>query len=782
MPPRHSVEAIFTIHPAKMTRQSAFDTPSPSRFETSRATLWIDGIMNRVIVAGGVSVVVAVLGIFAFIFWQVLPLFGNAEVKKTGSIPLESRDYRILGADDYGELPFLVDDTGGIFFVDVVGKRGVRPVTPEFAETPETPQKLTAAEYSARRQEVVFGTAEGLFSIVKIEYATGVEDGRRVLDGSAKASAYLPLGDSRAPITRIAYGDSGEDKMLAALQMADGKSRLIAARLTQERSLLGAGEIQIGKTFDLTAQVAGEPVALLVASSADSVVVCTREGELFHFHLRDENVELRQRIRPFADAAEPAIASAHYLLGDVTLVLTNPAGQNRLLSLCVGPGETERGFHPIHQLAELGGGATFFAPSLRNKAYLTGVGNTVSLRYATTEAVRWEGVQPRGMRLGALSGRYDRILLMSDQPSLEVFSLKDPHPEVSLRALFGKIWYEGAPAPGYVWQSTGGSDEFEPKLSLVPLILGTLKGTFYGTLLGVPIALMAALYTSQFAVARFRAFIKPVMEIMASLPSVVLGFFAALWLAPLGETRVPSLLLMALGIPAAALLQGWLWQTLPVPWRARLKPGTEFIAFMPVMLLAGWVAWSLGPLLEQLCFTVQDPSTGARVADFRQWWPQAIGLEFQQRNSLVVGFVMGFAVIPIVFTVTEDSLSGVPASLRTGSLALGATRWQTALRVVVPTASAGIFSALMIALGRAVGETMIVVMATGNTPILSMNLFSGMRTLSANLAVELSEAPHHGTLYRTLFLGALVLFILTFTVNTVAELLRHRLRERFKLN
>jgi len=168
------------------------------------------------------------------------------------------------------------------------------------------------------------------------------------------------------------------------------------------------------------------------------------------------------------------------------------------------------------------------------------------------------------------------------------------------------------------------------------------------------------------------------------------------------------------------------------------------------------------------------------VADFRLWWPTVTGTPFEQRNSLVVGFMMGFAVIPIIFTIAEDALSNVPQSLRSGSLALGASRWQTAFRIVLPTASAGIFSALMIGLGRAVGETMIVVMATGNTPIMEWNIFSGMRTLSANIAVELPEAPHHGTLYRTLFLGAMVLFVMTFMVNTVAEVLRQRLRDRYK--
>ena len=157
-----------------------------------------------------------------------------------------------------------------------------------------------------------------------------------------------------------------------------------------------------------------------------------------------------------------------------------------------------------------------------------------------------------------------------------------------------------------------------------------------------------------------------------------------------------------------------------------------------------------------------------------------MGLRFEQRNCLIIGIMMGFAVIPIIFTITEDALSSVPESLRSASLALGGSRWQTAWRIVLPTASAGIFSAVMIGLGRAIGETMIVTMATGNTPIMELNLFSGMRTLSANIATELPEAPEGGTLYRTLFLGAMVLFLLTFVLNTVAELLRQHLREKYK--
>jgi phosphate transport system permease protein len=151
---------------------------------------------------------------------------------------------------------------------------------------------------------------------------------------------------------------------------------------------------------------------------------------------------------------------------------------------------------------------------------------------------------------------------------------------------------------------------------------------------------------------------------------------------------------------------------------------------------------------------------------------------YDTRNALVVGFVMGFAIIPIIFTLAEDALGEVPSHLREASLGAGATPWQTALRVVVPTAMSGLFSAVMIGLGRAVGETMIVLMAAGSTPILEFNIFNGFRTLSANIATELPEAVHGSAHYRTLFLAALTLFGMTFVLNSVAETVRRHFRKK----
>ncbi|MBU2478861.1 MAG: ABC transporter permease subunit, partial [Gammaproteobacteria bacterium] len=165
--------------------------------------------------------------------------------------------------------------------------------------------------------------------------------------------------------------------------------------------------------------------------------------------------------------------------------------------------------------------------------------------------------------------------------------------------------------------------------------------------------------------------------------------------------------------------------------------------------------------------------------DMRTWMRDNLGIGFDQRNALVVGIAMGFAVIPTIFSITEDAIFSVPRHLTNGSLALGATTWQTLTRVVLLTASPGIFSAVMIGMGRAVGETMIVLMATGNTPVMDMSLFQGMRTLSANIAVEMPEAEVASTHFRILFLAALVLFMFTFVFNTVAELVRQRLRGKY---
>jgi phosphate transport system permease protein len=365
------------------------------------------------------------------------------------------------------------------------------------------------------------------------------------------------------------------------------------------------------------------------------------------------------------------------------------------------------------------------------------------------------------LRKVALSSRGDAVLGIDSAGGLQAWHVRCPHPEVSWRTLLGKVTYEGYDQPDYVWQTTGG-DDYEPKLSLVPLLFGTLKGTVYAMLLAVPLSLAGAAYVRQW--------IKPAIEVMAAVPSVVIGFLAALWLAPYLERGLVALAACAVTLPLTFVLFLLFWQAVyRRDWAKRLANGREFLLSIPILLLGiGLVFWLAGPLEDALF-----------DGNVKLWMAQHLDIRADQRNSIVIAFGLGFAVIPIIFSLTEDALANVPHSMTAASMALGASRWQTLWRVVLPSASPGIFAAVMIGFGRAVGETMIVLMATGNTPIMDWGPLDGMRTLSANIAVEIPEAPVGGTLYRVLFLCAVLLFVLTFTLNTAAELVRQRLRKRY---
>jgi phosphate transport system permease protein len=747
----------------------------PKRFLTQPLTLLIDRFMTGFIKIGGVLVITTVLGIFAFILLQIFPLFQAARVSEIKSVPLPEGAYSVLGIDEWGVLPFLVETKGRIVTANLETGQ-----TSEIPSPFDASKQLSAVSYNEREQKVIAGTADGYFSLAVAKYAATGDGEKRKVTLALEAEPFESIGTAGVPVQSIGFGDAADRRLIAAVQEIDGQKQLHIVTLARKRSLVGRSKFQLDKTYELGSMLTGQPVQVLVPATADSVLVLNSDGSVNYLFLKpDGEFELRQTFTPFEDSEDPTISVMGFLMGDVSIVFGSADGRNRVFSLYIPEDESRRLFGMRHEFPKLSGSPKFVTSSLRNKAFLIGGGDTASLRYMTTDTTRWESALPFAPTKAIINGKYSRMVFLDAKNTLHVFSLDDPHPEAGWQAFFGKLYYEGAAEKKWDWQSTGGSDDFEPKLSLIPLIFGTLKGTLYAMLFAVPIAILAAMYTSQFMEPSFRQIIKPTMEIMASLPSVVLGFLAAIYIAPLIETRIPSLLLVCAGVPVASLLLGWLWSTLPVTIRKHIRPGYEAFAFLPIIVALIVILWSLGPAFERFAFVVTDVD-GKKIADFRYWWPAVTGASFEQRNSLVVGFMMGFAVIPIIFTITDDSLSNVPPALRTASLACGASRWQTAVRVVLPTASAGIFSAVMIGLGRAVGETMIVVMATGNTPVMEWNIFSGMRTLSANIAVELPEAPQFSTLYRTLFLGALCLFILTFAVNTIAEILRQHLRQRYK--
>jgi phosphate transport system permease protein len=257
------------------------------------------------------------------------------------------------------------------------------------------------------------------------------------------------------------------------------------------------------------------------------------------------------------------------------------------------------------------------------------------------------------------------------------------------RYLLLPFQWSGYDTPAFIWQPISQIQKY----NIVPLLIGSLKTSLIALLFAVPIAIGAAIYVSQLAPIRIREWIKPMIELMAGIPSVVLGFFALIVMA----TTLQSLF----------------------GYQSRL-------------------------------------------------------------NALVAGIALGLAVIPVIFLIAEDALTSVPQSFSHAALALGSSRWQTAYSVVLPAALPGIFAAVVLGFGRAIGETMIVLMATGNASIVSWSLLDSTRTITATIAAELAETVFGSEHYRVLFMLGTILFAVTFIANLIGDFVVHRLKRRLE--
>jgi phosphate transport system permease protein len=259
----------------------------------------------------------------------------------------------------------------------------------------------------------------------------------------------------------------------------------------------------------------------------------------------------------------------------------------------------------------------------------------------------------------------------------------------SWRMMLKPYQWTGYDKPEYIWQPVSQIRKY----NLVPLFIGSLKATLVALLVGVPLALGAAIYVSQLANPKMKEWLKPGIELLAGIPSVVLGFFALIVLA--------------------TVLQN------VFRYDSRL-------------------------------------------------------------NAFVAGIALGLAIIPVVFSIAEDALTSVPRTYVQAALALGSSKWQAAWKIVLPAAIPGVFAAVVLGFGRAIGETMVVLMASGNASIVSWNIFDSTRTMTATIAAELAETVFGGNHYRILFLIGTLLFVVTFLSNMVADIVIHRLKARLE--
>lgn len=730
--------------------------------ETPKKRLLADRAARWIVSAGGIGIIASILGILIFIVVEVAPLAFRARVDAGRKVTVASvgRIEAVL-SDDYRTHVSTLDDRGTVRVVRMSDGKVVyaSELLGPPADPAPAPTTLLAAAVPPQSHAFAAATSDGRVVVKSMGFGVSFQGSERVVTPDETPPVFLELDPGHRPLGPFAAQLDADGNTVAAAALAGG--RLAVVRRAVEKNEI-TGEAT-GTLHRAELDAPGRITALVIDAAQKNLYAGTAGGDLLWWTLTDgQPGDLRT-----ANAGAP-ISAMNLLLGGRSLAVGQENGALSVWFAVNESGDSVR-LARAHDLGRQAGAIRRIAPSQRDRSFLAAGDRRLGLYFSTADRTLWTGASPvAGVSALFYTPKADGAYLAGASQVAEV-DIHNPHPEVTVRSLFGKVWYEGYARPEWVWQSSGGSDDFEPKLSLTPLLAGTLKGTFYSLLLAIPLGVLGAMYISQFMHPAYKRYVKPMIEIMASLPSVVLGFLAGLWLAPRIERVVPALVLMAFALPLFVLAAGWLWTRLPRAFRGRFPVGTEALLFVFVLAAGIAACLQLSAGFERLAF----------AGDFKTWLLNVTGLGFDQRNAVVVGLAMGFAVIPIIFAIAEDAFSNVPANLVAGSLALGADRWQTVTRVVLPSASPGIFSGIMIGFGRAVGETMIVLMATGNTPIMDWNPFNGFRTLSANIAVEIPEAPHGGTLYRTLFLAGLLLFVMTFVINTVAEIVRQRLRERY---
>jgi len=728
-----------------------------------------DRLAGWVIQGGGLLVIASVIGMLILIAKVALPLFYSPSARVMSSFPLpqglKSSTVCATGLDDYLESGFLLDDAGVFTFVDL--RNGALLEQVPVPDNGNAGRKVASLDRAGKYSYGITWN-DGSFTSVQLKFSPGFDpQGKRTIGHELEtAEVSRPAGLS-SPSVRTMVRTDGENGETRVDLTADGA--FVVTRNVVTKDIFGTESAQTASSR-LTDPIQGRVTAVALDHKGQFLYVGTDQGMLLCWDLSTPDApQLTESIRAFPDGR--AITVLGFVVGDVSLAVGDARGGLTTWFATAEEGLNKKRLKLIHELEPHKGKVIKVIASQRNKSLATlDDAGVIHLDHMTSERhlLTLQGDKP--IVQAGLSAKGNGLVGIDTGNTMTVWHLKIPHPEVSFSTLFGKIWYEGYNEPAFVWQSSAANDDFEPKLSLTPLIFGTLKGTIYAMIFAIPLALLGAIYTSQFLNQRIKSVVKPAVEIMAAIPSVVIGFLGGLWLAPLLDKSLVGFFLSLVLIPGAVLLFIFFWRRIrPASLLDRATYGHEFVFLIPAVLLGGAVSFSMGGMLEAWLF----------AGDFKLWLYNHLGVRADQRNSMVISLALGFAVIPIIFTIAEDSLSNVPKSLSAASLALGASRWQTAWLVVLPSAIPGIFSAIMIGFGRAVGETMIVLMATGNTPIIDWSLFNGFRSLSANIAVEIPEAPVDGTLYRVLFLSAVLLFAFTFIVNTAAEVLRQRFRKKY---
>ena len=770
--------------------------PEPQIRRRKHATRWSVKAADRAaaifIGVGGAGTIIAVSAVCLFLLSVVIPLIlpGESEQRPTIETAWNSNTPIQMTVDEYRVMAWSFFRDGSLQLI--------RLDTGELLSTQQLVpgDSMTAWAFPPGAANAAFGFADGSLRIGKIEFVTDFPDGD-LLPESASAmqpGESIAVGDAVIQLTPegqyrrqrlaidigepIAGSEAGivlidvlEQTAGPLVTFADAGGGVFVNRIRESENLMTGEMVTQMRSTELPSFDGEHPTYLHTSESGNTLLLGWADGGMVRYDLRDLSAPaIAEELRITDTGKRPT--AVEFLLGRTTLLVGDDTGGLSAWFTHRSPTATSTDGIAFTATRTFDGETPVLrvAPSPRTRVVAVGHENGTIQLYQITSGARILQLDAGApIEQLVVAPKADGVLALAGG-KLWHWDIDERHPEATLAALFTPVWYEGYEKPEHVWQSSSGTDDFESKLGMWPLVFGTLKATFYSMLFGIPLALLAAIFTSEFLAPSLRNKVKTLIELMASLPSVVLGFLAALVFAPFVQRLVPTVLVGFVTIPAAFLIGAYLWQLLP--YHLSLRFERLQVLVMAVLLPIGMAAavW-LGPVVENIFFigdmqTWLDGNRGSglggwiilflplaaatvvfvfgrtinprfraastqmdrtqvagldfarfglgalltfAVAAIVAWLLTEIGLDprgpnsfldtYVQRNALVVGFVMGFAIIPIIYTIAEDALSAVPEHLRAASLGAGATPWQTAIRIVIPTAMSGLFSAIMVGLG-----------------------------------------------------------------------------------
>jgi phosphate transport system permease protein len=537
--------------------------------------LLTDSLFKHTMTVGGISVIVAVSAIFFYLASVVVPLFVAPEVEPRApyAVPGPAQPTLAYTGEEQREIGSRVGAQGSVTFFDydsgAVLSETLLPLPPGV--------EVTAAAIGERRSySQGFGLSDGRVMLVQQGFTVTYPDDKRLITPTLS----YPLGEQP-----IALDPRGQPIRLLGVQSSEDGSTLVA--LSDDGRLLVSGvnvttnPITGAQTSEQQqSEIAPVPAGvreLLIESKQRELFVLHGDRRLARYDIADKSAPRLIETVDIAPEGQRVTALA-MLSGGFSLIVGTDRGELAQWF----PVRTEgtnfalrriRGFEPMPAAV------TALAPEFFRKGFIAGdAQGHLGSYFATSQRLLFrDKLSERPLVALGVPPRGNGYLAQDASGQVHAAAVENHYPEVSFSALWQKVWYESYEEPDHVWQSSAANAEFEPKFSLAPLTYGTLKAATYAMAISVPLAILGAIFTAYFMSPRMRTIVKPTIEVMEALPTVVLGFLAGLWLAPLVENNLAGVLLSIVLLPASMIVAAYVWHLMPErdqgPRRARLGGG-----------------------------------------------------------------------------------------------------------------------------------------------------------------------------------------------------------------